>query len=218
MLHISPSDLLTELSTFRSLAPSLASRLFSSRRFLRFFAGNIASVFYGPWGRLQWPTPTYIGYYNKAKPNGTYKIKAEDGVESTLNRWEARSTAISNSTPILLVPGAAVDHQIFALPTIKQNAIEYFTDNGYNCFSSTHRVGKTMEAQKGWTTYDARLDIKAALKFIRDNYHGEQKVYVICHCAGSVAFSSGSKSISASPDYAPHRVTSRADAANSTRW
>ena len=39
-------------------------------------------------------------------------------------------------------------------------------------------------------TYDARLDIKASLEYIRKNY-GEEKIYTIAHCMGSVAFSTG---------------------------
>jgi hypothetical protein len=97
---------------------------------------------------------------------------------------------------ILFIPGAAVDYQIFALPTIKKNAVDYFREAGYRIYCVTHRVGKTMTAQKSYTTFDARLDILAALTYIRKaqevhTHKRAEKVYVIAHGAGSVALSIG---------------------------
>jgi len=57
-----------------------------------------------------------------------------------------------------------------------------------------HRVGKTMVAYQGYTTFDARLDIVAAMSQIR-KLQGTQtnavpeKVYVAAHCVGSLALS-----------------------------
>jgi predicted alpha/beta hydrolase len=90
----------------------------------------------------------------------------------------------------LFVPGASVDEQIFALPTIETNAIEFFLGKGYRLYVITHRVGKSEAAKKGYTIYDARLDIKAAMEYVR-NQASQEKMYCIVHCAGSVAFSMG---------------------------
>jgi alpha-beta hydrolase superfamily lysophospholipase len=104
--------------------------------------------------------------------------------------------AHADAPTILFVPGAAVDHQIFALPTIKKNAVDYFREAGYRIYCITHRIGKTMTAQKGYTTFDARHDILAALAYIRkvqeaDAHKQAEKIYVIAHCAGSIALSMG---------------------------
>jgi hypothetical protein len=55
----------------------------------------------------------------------------------------------------------------------------------------SHRVGRTMNAQKGFTTIDARLDIVAALAYIRASQSVDM-IYIIAHCAGSVALAAAS--------------------------
>jgi hypothetical protein len=103
----------------------------------------------------------------------------------------ANTTQLSPHVPILFVPGIAVDHNIFATPTIELNAIEFFTRSGATCFCITHRVGKTPIAEDGWSTYDARLDVAAALNHITKCHPPGTKVYVVAHCAGSIALSMG---------------------------
>ena len=131
---------------------------------------------------LAWPSVSVTGYFNKVPPAKTIQVKASDGVETTLRMWTAEKSAntsqLSPDVPILFVPGAAVDHNIFAMPTLELNAMEYFTRSGATCFCITHRVGKTAAAVAGWTTYDARLDIAAAMKHITNCYPPGTKVYV----------------------------------------
>ncbi len=78
----------------------------------------------------------------------------------------------------------------FALPTIPFNAVNYFTRAGYRVHITVHRIGQLMVAENMHTTYDARLDLKACLEWIRAK-HGPEKIYTIAHCMGSVAFASG---------------------------
>ena len=52
-------------------------------------------------------------------------------------------------------------------------------------------MGKTPNANKDFTTFDARLDILAALRQIHKLRHSEDPIYVVAHCAGSVALSAG---------------------------
>jgi hypothetical protein len=99
--------------------------------------------------------------------------------------------SLDPNVPVLFIPGASVDHRIFAMPTLPVNAIEYFTSQGATCFCVTHRVGKTEVAKQGWSTYDARLDVAAALDYIWKRYPVGTKVYIVAHCAGSVALSMG---------------------------
>lgn len=92
--------------------------------------------------------------------------------------------------PILLVPGASVDYQIYALPTIPFNFVEYLLDHGYVVYCITIRVGKTPASKKNYTVYDARLDIAAATKYILKETKAP-KIYAVVHCAGSVATACG---------------------------
>ena len=191
MLHIRPSAFGAEALTFTPTGQSLFKRMRSSRQFLSFFAKQVAKSFFGPLNLLQWPSASYSGYFgDKVPPARTVKIIASDGVQTTLRMWSAVGTRHSMKSKILFVPGAAVDHQIFALPTIRRNAVEYFTGAGHEVYVITHRTGKTIVAQKGYTTFDARLDIKAALEEIRKIEGSDEKIYVVAHCAGSVALSS----------------------------
>lgn len=192
ILRIDPAAFGSELSTFSPFGPDLLGKVRSTTQFLTFFSKQVAGVLLAPFRSLQWPTAIPSGYYRKKQPTASIKLVAGDNVQTTLHMWSPTSgTSGSPRVNVLLVPGAAVDHQIFALPTLKTNAVEYFQDAGYQVFSVTHRVGKTMVAQNGYTSYDARLDIKAALEEIRRRQQSDEKVYVVAHCAGSLAFSMG---------------------------
>lgn len=196
-LHIQPMDFGSELVTLEPTGPSLYAKVQSTANFLSYFTKQAANIFFAPLSYLQWPTPTFNGYINVTAISQTIEVDASDGVRLTMQMWTPLGKdASSNAPTILFVPGAAVDHQIFALPTIENNAVDYFRNAGYQVYCVTHRVGKTMTAQKGYTTFDARLDIAAALAYIRKaqeahTHKPAEKIYVIAHCAGSVALSIG---------------------------
>lgn len=196
-LHIQPSDFASELATLQPTGPSLYGKVRSVVSFLSFFTKQSANIFFSPLSRLSYPTPVLGGLVNITSISETYAVIASDDVKTTMQMWNPIGTETDEAAPtILFIPGAAVDHQIFALPTIEKNAIDYFTESGYRCYCVTHRVGKTMAALKGYTTFDARLDIQAGLALIRKLHETEikapaEKVYVVAHCAGSVALSSG---------------------------
>ncbi|KAI2620800.1 glucose-methanol-choline oxidoreductase [Xylaria nigripes] len=129
-------------------------------------------------------TQTYSGFVNQTHWSKSFKIKARDG--------------------------CLCGSSIFALPTVRLNAVNYFQRAGYRVFIMVHRIGKLMVAQNKWTTFDARLDILAGLEYIRKEYptYSEfeydvsgrdsdklklepEPIYTIAHCMGSVAFSTG---------------------------
>lgn len=192
-LSIQPRDFVSELKTFAPVGNSWMTKLFSTGKFLSFFTKQLASKFLGPLGLEQWLSTTFQGYEaNKKPPKNTWKITSSDGVVSMLHQWlPTNKPADGNAPRILFVPGASVDHQIFALPTINQNAVEYFQASGFEAFCITHRVGKTPNAMRDFTTFDARLDIQAAFRKIHELHGSEAPIYVIAHCAGSVALASG---------------------------
>ncbi|KAH6684085.1 hypothetical protein B0J14DRAFT_646000 [Halenospora varia] len=164
MMHIAPSDFLSEIFTLNPSGRNLWAKIQSTASFMGYFARQSASLFLAPLVYQQYPaTFLYI--------------------------WEPRNPSIATKN-LFMVPGASVDHQIFALPTIEVNAVNYFTRAGYRVFVTVHRICQLMVAENNWTTFDARLDIKACLEYIRAEY-GEEKIYTIAHCMGAVAFSCG---------------------------
>jgi hypothetical protein len=196
-LHIQPADFVSEIATLEPTGRNLYAKVKSVASFLTYFTREASKVFFAPLTYLQWPSPTFHGYSNVTEVSETFTVIASDGVHSTMQMWNPLGSDTFTARPtILFVPGAAVDYQIFGLPTIEKNAIDYFREAGYRIYCVTHRVGKTMAAMKRYTTFDARLDILAALAKIRKlqeaQRHGRaEKTYVIAHCAGSVALSMG---------------------------
>lgn len=188
ILNIQASSLLSEAWTLSSTGSHLSKRFSALRRFLSYFVEQAGKSFLGSLGPLQWPSVSPSGFSNKVSPARSYTLVASDGVQTTLRVWKAVGKCRGK---LLFVPGAAVDHQIFALPTIAQNAVEYFSNAGHEIWVITHRTGRTMTAQHGYTTYDARLDIRASLEQIREVQKSDDKIYIIAHCAGAIALASG---------------------------
>jgi hypothetical protein len=188
-MHIKPRDFWSEIWTLKTYGKSFFSRIHSATSFLTYFVKKSASAFLTPLTLQQYPTVAYSNYINDTPPDKTYKIVASDGVHSLMYMWEPQNPDVETKT-IFMVPGASVDHQIFALPTIEVNAVNYFTRAGYRVYVTVHRICHLMVAHNNWTTYDARLDIRGCLEMIRE-VEGPQKIYTICHCMGAVAYSSG---------------------------
>lgn len=192
MMHIQPSDFLSEIFTLQPSGKNLLARLSSTVGFMGYFAKQSASLFLAPLTWQQYPSVSYTGYINDTSPDDTIQIVARDGVKTLLHMWEPRNPSIETKT-IFLIPGASVDQQIFALPTIEVNAVNYFTRAGYRVYVTVHRICQLMIAENNWTTYDSRHDIRACLEWIRKQPGPEhnQSVYCVSHCMGSVAFSCG---------------------------
>lgn len=214
IMHIQPRDFLSEVMTMTPTGSSILRRVQSAASFMTFFSRRSLSLFLAPLTALQYPSATYSGYINDTVPNKSFDIVADDGICTKMHMWEpthapSHGRAVQD---LFMIPGASVDHQIYALPTIPYNAVNYFTRAGYRVFVGVHRIGQLMIAENSWTTYDARLDIKACLQHIRKINRKEHeeaerqngggtaatgprwqppKTYCIAHCMGSVAFSSG---------------------------
>ncbi|KAK8030781.1 glucose-methanol-choline oxidoreductase [Apiospora arundinis] len=189
IMKIQPADFASQILTMTPTGSGLWRKAISATSFLTYFTRKSMSLFMAPFTPLQYPTQSYQGYVNETVPSVTYKIIAEDGIATRMHMWEPTNPALEPKN-LFMVPGASVDHQIYALPTIRYNAVNYFTRAGYRVFIPVHRIGALMVAQNNWTTYDARLDLKACLEVIREEY-GKGKIYTIAHCMGSVALSAG---------------------------
>jgi hypothetical protein len=199
MLHVQPMDFLTGLTTIQASGPSYWAKLRAVASYFSFFTKELVVPFLSPLGRIQWQGAQIMKTYLATPPSQSMRVVAADGVTSTMLMWDPVLTKSAGGQPaapapiILFIPGAAVDHTMYALPTIKKNAISYFVEHGYRAYCVTHRVGRTPVAQRGYTPYDARQDIRAALDHIRNTQGGEEKpaVYVVAHCAGSSALACG---------------------------
>lgn len=206
MIHIRPSAFLQECTTMQTTGSTLYAQLASTANFLGYFTMKAAGAFLTPFIPMQWPSIPFNGYQNLTQWTKEYTVEASDFVKTKMYMWsplelEDKHWDAASAPIIFFVPGAAVDQQIYALPTIEVNAVNYYRKKGYRVYCQVHRVGKTVVAQQDWTSYDARRDIKAALKMIRER-HGMDKgdgsntgsprtLYVVAHCAGSVALASG---------------------------
>ncbi|CAJ2507452.1 Uu.00g086380.m01.CDS01 [Anthostomella pinea] len=216
IMRIQPQDFISEIMTLTPTGSDILRKVMSAANFMTFFTRKSISLFLAPFTPLQYPSQSYAGFVNDTPPTKSFKVKARDGVITGLHMWEPTCvTADAPEKNLFMIPGASVDHQIYALPTIRYHAVNYFQRAGYRVFITVHRIGALMVAQNDWTTFDARLDIKACYEFIRKNYPthptldpkelqeegGKEKaekaaaemepIYTIAHCMGSVALSSG---------------------------
>ncbi|KAJ6588572.1 hypothetical protein B0H19DRAFT_923787 [Mycena capillaripes] len=201
-LHITWRNFVSELKSFGpTMSGSFQTKVLPSIGFFSFFARNVARFFLTPLSRLSYPDPTHTGYLAKAEPAQIRTLTASDGVEITLKIWAPQKNPVDGvkKLPLLMIPGASVDDQIFSLPTIRQNAVDYFTSNGYIVYIPTPRFGRTSVAEMGYTAYDARLDIAAAMEYVHGQHGG--KMYIICHCLGAVATSIGLLDGSLNPEW-----------------
>ncbi|KAG8408450.1 hypothetical protein J3458_019485 [Metarhizium acridum] len=199
ILKIRLSDFRKQLFTLTPTGKNLLKRAATLGCFTNYFSGKLLPHFFLPFAPLRYATRSHPDFINPTTPTRTYTVTASDGVQTKLHMWEpdldfVPGDEFGSPVPVknlFMIPGAAVDHQIYALPTIPLNAVNYFTRAGYRVFVTVHRIGIVDNPEdKKWTTYDARLDIKACLEHIRASQNTD-KVYTIAHCMGSVAFACG---------------------------
>ncbi|EOD48756.1 putative glucose-methanol-choline oxidoreductase protein [Neofusicoccum parvum UCRNP2] len=174
---------------------TLLNRASAVTDFMGNFAQNTADYYLGPLRTLQHPlTQPKLpnGYLPKPAPIHKVTLTAKDGVQSTLMTWASTATPSTHSPsrlPILMIPGASVDHTVFALPTIRTNAVDHLTSLGHTVHILTHRFCRTPICASGGTVYEARLDVLAALTHIRAT--SNSPIHLICHCMGAVSTSIG---------------------------
>jgi hypothetical protein len=201
-LYVHLRDFLRQIQTIEIQGPSWWQKVKVAAGFGAFFARQAIRPLFSVLGRLQWPQAVTGAGFQSQEPSRRLELTASDGVKTTMLMWnpldrQGNEVAACTKPTVLFIPGAAVDHNIFALPTIEYNAVSFFRKQGYRSYCITHRVGRTSEARNGHTPYDTRLDIHAALAKIRveeeqEGRNGQPtKIYVVAHCAGSIALSCG---------------------------
>ncbi|KAK2784915.1 ERAD-associated protein [Emmonsiellopsis sp. PD_33] len=198
ILNLEPSKFVSELRTLIGAGQDQTSKTGALIKFLKYFSKQLGRPFLSPFRHLQWPQPTPKRFrYEKTPPSQTIELIALDGVSTTLNVWDPvaakddSSENVPEGTPILMVCGASVTDDIFAMPTLETNAAEFFTRLGFRVYTLTPRFGITPVAHRGFTAFDARLDVHAALAKVRALQELNEPIYVVAHCVGALAFSMG---------------------------
>lgn len=205
-MFVGKRNFATQLQTMQAVTEgesSLQERLAGKIRFIDFFTRNIARLFFIPFSALQYPqmlmapTPKISvlpeGFFHKIEPTETINLTTSDGIDATLYYWAPPPFAPkSKAMPILFIPGSAYDHRMYHLTTVEETPIDYFNSRGHPVYSVVHRtaLSKWADDKRNFTVYDGRLDIAAAIDYIRNIYEDE-KFYIVAHCAGSMGLASG---------------------------
>ncbi|UNI18457.1 hypothetical protein JDV02_004725 [Purpureocillium takamizusanense] len=200
IINIQLRDLLPAARTLTATGPSVMDRTAKATRYLAKLWQQPLQLFLTPLMPLQYPLSAHVDCINPTPPTQSFSVVASDGVVTKLHMWEPDASMVATDRrgdpvpirDVFMIPGASVDHQIFALTTIPFNAVNYLTRAGYRVWVTVHRICRleTSHTVDAWTTHDSRLDIKACLETIR-RLRGPQKIYSIAHCMGSVAFACG---------------------------
>lgn len=194
LMLLKPRSFLRQLRSLHVVAPHAIKRRQLLQEFVSSFAASLMSLMLIPFAPLQYPTGESVNpssnRLTRPLPSAQYTIQAKDGFQTTLRMWNPPTFSVGRD--ILFVPGGTVTHEIYALSTIRKNSIEYFTSVGYRCWCVTHRAAtvESRDRKYCWTTYDARLDVEAALRRVREE-NEERQVFVVAHCVGSGALASG---------------------------
>ena len=192
-LYISAQNFLSQMKTMRPIGSLSFLSLSFILTFLLIFAYNLFKFFLRPFGTLEYPKKlSGKGWYPKSAADSTVKIKAQDGVDLLMRVYKPRGSESEEKLrrcPILFLPGLTMDHVFYALPTIPVNAVEYVTNRGHTAYMLTPRWGRGPNAKLGYTVFDSRLDVLAALEYIYAKEN--QRVYIVGHCQGSVATACG---------------------------
>ncbi|KUM59825.1 hypothetical protein ACN42_g7321 [Penicillium freii] len=198
-LHISLLDFKKQMRTFRMTRVFQFSLIVTLMWFLLSFVYHISLFFFRPFVHMRFPRiPTKVTD-SKQPPSTSCNITTSDGVQVRLDTYDplhmqkaGEPGPNSNLSPVLVLPGVTgvgAMHNLFSLPFLRCNMVEYFMQRGYRCYALTPRWGSDPAVAQKSTVFDCRLDVAAAIAYIRDRER--QKPYVVAHCQGSVALCMG---------------------------
>ncbi|KAJ5666351.1 Glucose-methanol-choline oxidoreductase C-terminal, partial [Penicillium maclennaniae] len=199
-LYISLQDFQRQMQTFRPNTALTAGLFRNLIVFLLAFMLHVSLFFFSPFVPVRFPCPSPQEKIISKKniPSKAFKIKARDGVQVLLEVYhplpsEEKDTSRDSTTlpPVLLLPGITgmAAHNLYALPFLRCNMIDYLTERGHRCYALSPRWSAESAVAQRSTVFDCRLDVAAAIDFVRDQE--TLKPYVIAHCQGSVALGMG---------------------------
>lgn len=118
-------NFVSELASFGQTGSTISGRIGATVDFLGYFASQTAGYFFSPLRALQYPTLTTNGYYQKQPPTEIVTLTAQDGIQTFMHVYTPDFTSSPRQNnqngvngklpPILMIPGAAVDHQVALL-------------------------------------------------------------------------------------------------------
>ncbi|OQD87806.1 hypothetical protein PENANT_c005G03118 [Penicillium antarcticum] len=197
-LHISLPEFTKQIRTFRTKVVDRSSFL-ALLAFLLSFLYHVSLFFFMPFVPVRFPRTSPLDPIKKSpNPSLISKISASDDVPTLLEVYDPllqqgnHEPRDANFPPVLLLPGITgigAIHNLYALPFLRCNMIDYFTQRGHRCYTLTPRWGCDPIVAQDATIFDCRLDVAAAIKYIREIE--PNKPYVISHCQGSVALCMG---------------------------
>ncbi|KAJ5781624.1 CAZyme family AA3 [Penicillium psychrosexuale] len=198
-LHISLLDFQKQMRTFRTTKDFQISLVLALVWFLVSFIYHISLFFFRPFVRMRFPQISTKGTDVKQLASTSCSVTASDGVQIYLDIYDplpaqkiGEPRPNCNLAPVLLLPGVTgigAMHNLYSLPFLRCNMVEYLTQRGHRCYALTPRWGCDPAVAQKSTVFDCRLDVAAAIAYIRDKER--QKPYVVAHCQGSVALCMG---------------------------
>lgn len=199
ILHISWPNFITQVKTFQSIERLNFIRILAFITFLVYFTHQIIVFFFRPFAPKSFPRkPQELATkWKKIEPSKSFEVTAADGVSTLLEMYEPSDTILEmgkglDLPPVLFLPGVTgvdTEFNLYALPFVRCNMLDYFTRRGHSCYVLTQRGNWKWDVAGKCTVFDSRLDVAAALQSV--NMREPRKPYVVAHCQGSVALAMG---------------------------
>ncbi|MBU3696035.1 alpha/beta fold hydrolase [Dechloromonas sp.] len=191
ILHISLSDFLHQLKTFRADAPSLSARLAAIEQFGRCFLGELWDVHGLPRRskniRYQREIPLHTLEGVSDAEVSTHYATTGDGLGISLLRFQRAPCA----DVVLLVPGLTASSDMFIMPEHK-NLTQTLLDAGFtDVWTLDGRISNRHPYNLSRHRYNvddlALYDNPAALATIRKAVGDSARIHIISHCLGALS-------------------------------
>ena len=195
-MHIRPSDFISQIMTMTPTASSLLKKgNIAPPAFSLYFTRKSLSLFLTPFTPRQYPSVTYTGYINDTPPDASFVIVARDSVKSRMHMWESTNADLETRN-VIMIPGAAVDHQIFTLPTIRFNAVNYLTRrlsslHPRSPHRAAHDCAEQLDDLRRATRSTGMPRVYPRARRIQPRQRPGEHSSGLSHCMGSVSFSTG---------------------------
>ncbi|XGC79616.1 alpha/beta fold hydrolase [Bdellovibrio bacteriovorus] len=196
VLHISVSDFIKQLGTFKTNAENELEEKALIAKFLNVFACNLWQA-YAPFifttTSYRWNEHLFPIHTTQGVPLGEknlHPIDTEDGLTISLQRFKIKDSR----SVVLLLHGLTTSTDMYIMPE-HQNLVNHLHSEGFTDVWSLDWRGSgrfTYNLMPHRYTIDevAKFDIPRALDFIRKSCGADVEINVICHCVGSLAFMS----------------------------
>lgn len=194
VLHISVSDFIKQLGTFKTSSENPTESFEIVSKFLTAFGSNLWQA-YAPfifttttsrWNEHILPINTTQGVVLGEKT--LYPFDTEDGLTLSLQRFKIKE----NNSIVLLIHGLTTSTDMFIMPEhkniVNQLHASGFTDVWSLDWRGSGRFTYNLAPHRYTIDDVAKYDIPKALDFIREKCGRDVKINVVCHCVGSLAF------------------------------